>query len=247
MNKKKFKVPWIATFGAGYEEAKYKCKSLNQALSLCETWRGEQVDPVLMVVPRRAPNIKDLLFKRKSLALGSTSDDVMVPCSHYKKCRGRGRICQCCSLVSGSRYIKSNGTTVKTMGGNCKSFNVVYCAQCKLCDKYNTYVGKTVTPLHERMNKHRTSFTSIVKILQTNKTSTTTNLNNLNLDDTQIMGAHLFLEHNIFDKNYFDSSYTLSILSHCNPLNIRRTEQHFIDKLKTLNPFGLNQCNSVGD
>ena len=73
------------------------------------------------------------------------------------------------------------------------------------------------------------------------------NVNLLEIDDEQILGAHLFLKHNKQDASDFNNCYTVDILSNCNPKYIRKREQHFISKLKTLTPYGLNQCNSIGD
>jgi hypothetical protein len=69
----------------------------------------------------------------------------------------------------------------------------------------------------------------------------------IELDDEQILGAHLIFEHGLTKKNSFNENYEVNILAHVNPTSIRRTEQLFIQKLNTLFPYGLNQCNSVGD
>ena len=36
-------------------------------------------------------------------------------------------------------------------------------------------------------------------------------------------------------------------MAHTSPSTLRKTEQFYIKKLKTLRPYGLNQNNSVGD
>ena len=149
----------------------------------------------------------------------------------------------CCSMVGQSETVSSNGIDVKSAGGSCKSNNIVYCVRCNLCSSYNRYVGKTVTPLHERMSQHRSSFIALMKKLKRDRN----HVNLLQLDDEQILGAHLFFKHNKRTQHDFNTSYVVDILSHCNPCDIRITEQHFIDKLKTLTPYGLNQCNSIGD
>ena len=38
-------------------------------------------------------------------------------------------------------------------GGDCKSFNLNYCAQCSFCNK--AYIGKTVQQLGRRISQHR--------------------------------------------------------------------------------------------
>ena len=92
---KLFKVPWVTTFGAGYEEAKQKSKKINQTLSLSNTWKNEK-GPIILPVCRRAPNLKDTLFQRKALAL-KPNDTTLVPCSSLKKEKW-GRKCQCCHI-----------------------------------------------------------------------------------------------------------------------------------------------------
>ena len=66
-------------------------------------------------------------------------------------------------------------------------------------------------------------------------------------DDEQIVGAHLVHEHGLKRRTDFNRSYRLFVLALCNPVSLRTTEQLWIDKLKTLHPFGLNQKSSVGD
>ena len=157
---KSFKVPWVTTFGAGYEEAKQKSKKINQTLSLSSTWKNEQ-GPIIMPVCRRAPNLKDTLFQRKALALKPQTASP-VPCSAYRMNK-RGRKCQCCSMLSDSVEVHSNNIVVQSAGGGCKSSNIIYCVKCLLCSNFNCYVGKTVTTLHKRLNEHRASFSSLIK------------------------------------------------------------------------------------
>ena len=243
---KSFKVPWVTTFGAGYEEAKQKSKKINQTLSLSSTWKNEQ-GPIIMPVCRRAPNLKDTLFQRKALALKPQTASP-VPCSAYRMNK-RGRKCQCCSMLSDSVEVHSNNIVVQSAGGGCKSSNIIYCVKCLLCSNFNCYVGKTVTTLHKRLNEHRASFSSLIKKCKNGGEGTLQNPTYLDieLDDEQILGAHLIFEHGLFESNSFNENYEVNILAHVNPTTIRRTEQMFIQKLNTLFPYGLNQCNSVGD
>ena len=58
-----------------------------------------------------------------------------------------------------------NGVDVRPKAGmNCKSQNVIYVAQCKLCVTSNeletSYGGQTCQPLHKRVNGHRACFKS---------------------------------------------------------------------------------------
>ena len=105
----------------------------------------------------------------------------------------------------------------------------------KLCNIL--YVGKTIDPLHERVNGHRSKFYYVVRhsgiVVE-------------DCGDEQILGAHLVHAHNLKTKNDFNSSYRIFVLAHVNPTSLRKTEQSWIDKLRTRRPFGLNKNNSVG-
>ena len=238
--KKTFVTPWIVTYGAGYEEAKEKCRSLNCTLSLSETWRDEGLN-VLQVVARKAPTLQDKLFRRKALAL-QPLNRIIQPCSELVGKR-RGPKCLCCSMVGKTDHIVSNGVKVNCAGGNYKSNNIIYVVRCKLCKNHNCYVGKTVTELHTRLSQHRSHFNKLLK----KQTNNANSINLLEIDDEQIVGVHLYFKHCKHNVSDFNRFYSVDILSHCSPSDIRRTEQLFINKLKTLTPYGLNQCNSIGD
>ena len=214
---------WVTTYGPGYNETKTVAREVNQLLKLSDTWRTSNRQNVLQVVPRRAPNLKDLTFRRKALALDEVNNTAQ-PCNSPR--------CQTCILIKNSGPLVINGTTHRTLGGNCKSFNLVYCAQCNICSL--PYVGKTTDHLNIRMNGHRSKFYDILRSGNFNYA-----------DDEQILGTHLLDHHNITEKDKFNLSYNLFILAKVTPSNLRKTEQSFINKLKSLKPFGLNQVNSI--
>ena len=232
--------PWIVTYGAGYEETKEKAKETNDIISNSRTWNSEPSErvPNLQVVTRRAPNLKDTLFKRKKLALGSESR-ATVPCTKPGE-KKKGRPCQTCLLVSGTSVVANNGHSVNTQGGNCKTRNIVYAATCKLCAANSMYVGKTVTSLSQRINGHRSKF---YEILEASKRGNREALDEF--DDDNVLGAHLFSVHDCRERHDFNESFHFDILCSTAPDNIRKSEQFFINKLKTLYPFGLNNVNSV--
>ena len=128
---------WITTYGDGFHEAKAKAEEVNKSLTLSPTWRHTKSRQVVKVVPRRASNLKDLLFKRKPLALG-TGQTCTLPCTDPSVIK-RGAKCQCCSLVSKTDKINSNNVVVKTAGGNCKSSNIIYGASSRA-----SFVTKTM-------------------------------------------------------------------------------------------------------
>ena len=90
--------------------------------------------------------------------------------------------------------------------------------------------------LHERVNAHRNSF---YRILDANS------LDNIEIDDTNILGYHIFSCHEKMNRNDFNACYKFDIVCNAAPTNIRTLEQFYINKLKTLMPFGLNQVNSI--
>ena len=98
------------------------------------------------------------------------------------------------------------------------------------------YVGKTIDPLNERVNGHRSKFYNVLRHGARAEDFT---------DDEQILGVHLVHGHGMTNENDFNASYKLFILSYSSPSSIRRSEQFWIDKLKTLTPFGLNQNCSI--
>ena len=59
--------PWSVTFGPGFHQTKIVAKNLNESIKLSDTWKKESPSqtPLLKVVSKRAPNLKDILFKRK--------------------------------------------------------------------------------------------------------------------------------------------------------------------------------------
>ena len=98
-------------------------------------------------------------------------------------------------------------------------------------------MGKTTDRLHTRINGHRSKFYYVLK-----HSANPADF----FDDEQILGAHIVHDHGLLEKTDFDNNYTLYILGYSNPASIRRSEQFWIDKLKTRTPFGLNQNDSIG-
>ena len=229
-DEKKFVTPWVVTYGPGFDETRKVAENVNELLSLSDTWRDKDVGNVVQVVARRAPNLKDMLFKRRSFCVDPKAEQGTVKCG--------AKNCMCCKLVSKTPYLNHRNNMYKTVGGDCNVFNVVYCFQCKLCNIL--YVGKTVDSLKSRANGHRSKFYGVLR------SSRTADPNRV-YDDEQIVGAHLVNEHGLKRQTDFNHSYRLFVLALCNPVCLRTTEQLWIDKLKTMHPFGLNQKSSVGD
>ena len=241
--------PWVVTFGAGCSEVKKEAKVINRTIRLSDTWRDsdESSTPVLKVVTRRAPSLKDMLFKRKAIALSSSSNDstnverpATVPCTDPNVPR-KGAKCQCCGMASKASFVSNAGMKMNARGGNCKSKNIIYAVTCKLCHDNNVYIGKTVLEIRNRINGHRAKCYDILRDIDRPDFI----LNPSEISDEQILGAHLYLKHNLVKKEDFNKSYIVDVVSHCDPKDLRVHEQFYILGLKTLTPLGLNQINSV--
>ena len=235
--------PWIITYGAGYRETKEKAREVNETISNSRTWSNTSPAkiPTLQVVTRRAPNLKDIFFKRKRLALGSSSNST-VPCTTPGE-KKKGRPCMTCTLVSGTSSVTNNDCTTRTQGGNCKSKNIVYAATCQLCQKNNVYVGKSVCTLSQRVNGHRSKFYELCETHDSDKHPSVLGPGDIN--DDYVLGAHLYSVHNKRVKSDFNNCFLFDVLCTTSPENIRKSEQFFIDMLRTLYPFGLNNIKSI--
>ena len=234
--------PWLTTYGLGFSEAKEQAVKSNKVLCNSNTWKNEETKniPRLKVIAKRGPNLKDILFKRRAIAMDTGGSSIAVPCTDPNQTK-RGAKCQCCTILSGKGNVTNNNKTVKTKGGNCKSCNIIYSATCKLCDTNNVYVGKTTNPLRIRVNGHRSNFYDLARKYKGHSSV----INMGEIDDEKILGAHLVNDHNKFDKNDFNDTYNFDILAFCRSQDLRIREQSFIETLKTLTPFGLNQANSI--
>ena len=131
----------------------------------------------------------------------------------------------------------SGNITFKTAKGNCTSKNVLYHLRCKLCTQ--PYVGKTVQMSSSRMCGHRAKFFEVIR--------NNGNIDNLECDrDEYIPGLHLYNNHNLRNFEDFNNTYELTILEKCSPSMLDVKEHLWIQKLKTLNPLGLNSMDPFG-
>ena len=103
---------------------------------------------------------------------------------------------------------------------NCKDNNIIYLAQCQICSskheklKEDTYFGQTVTPMHIRMNGHRSKFV----------------IDNRLLFEHSALAMHCYLVH----KSSFDMKhFKLGIVKKVRPIDLNRVEDHFINRFRT--------------
>ena len=89
------------TYGAGHEETEEKAREMNDLVCNSRTGINRSSSKIakFQVVTRRAPSLKDNLFKRKRLELGSDSKST-DPCTKPDD-KKKGRSCMTCSIVSG--------------------------------------------------------------------------------------------------------------------------------------------------
>ena len=105
--------------------------TVNELLGNSTTWEtGETRVPRIKVVTRNAPNLKSLLFKRRSLALEAVVK-IPDPCGTPR--------CQTCTLMSGNNFLNNNEISLKTMDGDCKSTCIIYAASCIKCSNNNSF------------------------------------------------------------------------------------------------------------
>ena len=81
-----------------------------------------------------------------------------------QRCGSRGCL-TCPNIVQDNEGLCVNGRILSPgIQLNCKSSNVIYLAQCTICDPVqdngdiNCYAGQTIQPLHKRVNSHRSCF-----------------------------------------------------------------------------------------
>ena len=140
-----------------------------------------------------------------------------------------------CSLISTEPSVLINGQRAKSVAGNCTSYNVVYLFRCQLC--HMSYVGRTVQILRARVNEHRAHYYKLIS-----DTSFVPEEN----DDGFSLGKHLVECHNLRKREHLNQSYKVSILCNSSPRTLEIYEHRFIQRLKTLRPFGLNAVDPFG-
>ena len=228
---KKFEVGWVVTFGPGYGEVKSLVKQLNNSLSTSPLFSNRET-PALGVVAKRAPNLRDILFSQRDICLNTGRGSVTTRCTPLGT-RRVGRPCESCDLMSGETRLTIGQQSINCAGGDCKSFNLNYCAQCSICNK--AYIGKTVQQLGRRICQHRSQIQAL---------STSTCINRDIIDDTNTLAAHA-IEHNVRTKAGFNSLYRFFILKYEEKEKLTISEQFFINKFRTYRPYGLNTSNPI--
>ena len=181
--------------------------------------------PLFQFVKKTAPNLGSMLSVHKSIALGSKSGTT-TPCNVHSNCK-------CCGLIRKNDIHEINGRRVSGAPGTCKTKNVIYHVECKLC--WKPYIGRTVQQTCKRMNGHRECFYEILR--------------NGNVDESKddySLGLHLVQDHGLTDPGDFNKHYQVCILEVCSPSRLEKKEHNYIHGYNTLHPIGLNKVNPFG-
>jgi hypothetical protein len=184
--------------------------------------------PIFKFVKRTGSSLRNKLVKVRHMALGSHITKT-VPCRH--------RNCGLCDMIAKDDTFIINGTEIKAASGDCSSYNIVYIFLCKFCVK--KYVGRTVQFLRTRVTQHRNKFYRLLE-------DPSIIFNNSCDDDTYSLGAHLIDEHGCTNRADFNKFYDVFILMNSSPTNLEVNEHKFIQRLKTLKPFGINSVDPFG-
>eukprot|EP00116_Pleurobrachia_bachei_P000265 sb/3460527/ len=169
---------------------------------------------------RKHPSIGNTVVRNRKLSEGH---EERVPMDS-QKCGSRG--CKTCELMGSSTRFQTNGESVDLdMTLNCKTANVIYIAQCRIClengGRETTYIGQTTTPLHIRFNGHR------------NKFKIDTNLS----FEKSALSLHCFLRH----KNNFDLGlFNVGIIKQVPAVELDRFEGRRNHSNPTLSIFASN-------
>ena len=193
-----------------------------------ETCKG--FDIPIQFVSKTASTLKNLVSNLKEISLGRKYG-LSKPCTQP--------LCKCCPLMLGKdSIVNAKNKKFRTCLGNCKTNNCIYCATCRLCEK--NYVGKSTQPEHKRVNGHRTDMRRYVRNPQVMDSTDTNN------KDQYSLAVHLHRDHNIVLESGLDDYYTFTLLEKCTPKSIDLKEHLWIQKLKSLQPFGLNLNSPLG-
>ena len=225
-----FITPFLYTYGPGKDTIKnYIDYNVNNALKAAQSFSNIEV-PIIKTVFKKPNSLRSLLFNQKKVVIDSGSDGLSERCTSVEEAQHRrGPKCMTCPMMSGTNtFVLNNSTFNECIGGTCKSNNIIYLAQCILCNK--GYFGKTTTPLHKRFNNHRTSVDP--KNLPTEVT------------DEHSLAIHSLIDHQ--NQRSFNELFKLFVVKSPAPKDLKRTEQLFVNRFNTLRPVGLNIDNPIG-
>jgi len=189
-----------------------------------QSFRNQQ-GPLFKYVKKVGPSIRSHINSLKKQALG-------IKKGGAKKCGARG--CKTCQMLIETPYTQVTDNKVELSQGTCKTYNICYLAKCKICDK--SYTGRTVDPLHKRINGHRQHYREVLKEAEEKNTLEEIDTSK----DKYMLGLHLHLEHGFTDPNAFDRHVKFGIVDIVNPTDIEKNEYRWMHQLNTFQPAGIN-------
>ena len=128
-------------------------------------------------------------------------------------------------------FIEFQDKTLRFVGGNCKSSNIIYLARCVHCTL--KYFGKTTQTLRERISGHRTFINSFKPGSE--------------VTDENCLAAHVKSRYGVTNTKGFKEAYKFSVVEFVStPGNLLTREQKYINSFRTFSPFGLNIANPIG-
>ena len=177
-------------------------------------------------VKKTGPSLRNMLIKSKVSALGQPHGK-SLPCG-VGQCKASNS-----DMISKRDFVTDiRGKRFKTAKGKCSSKNLIYHARCKHCDK--VYVGKTTQALHGRIAGHRGKFFECL-------------VNDGHQpNDDDLLGLHIYHNHQLGHRSDFDESYEFTILENCNPRDLDVKEHVWVQRLRTVTPYGLNSHDPFG-
>ena len=241
-NEPPFQITWVTTFCPATPKIQKIVEDCNNALKMSETW--DNVNRPIGVVHKRAPNLGNIIFKCRSLALNGHTNKFSagtVRCtSKDAAAKKRGPKCKGCSMMSSKSKIisNSNGKSFNSPNANCNTKNVIYLAECRLCCKQ--YTGRTVQLLRMRISGHRGWMKKKRKILNDDA------YQNFQNDDEAALSEHLKTIHNLTSSDDFDMNNSFTVIQSADPRELESLELKWISDLKTMTPFGLNISKPFG-
>ena len=179
-------------------------------------------------VNKTGSSFRNMLEKTKNIALGPQMGQT-VKCNRAR--------CKSCNLMSQKNHIMCNKKKYFSAFGSCLSKNIIYNAQCKLCDKM--YVGKTTCVIEFQgivlffMNAFPKMETLTVSALLMKMSSFWECIYTKNM--VFPLGRHLI-----------NHTFLLFCKCACSPKNIDVQEHKWIQKLKCVAPYGLNSNDPFG-
>ena len=210
--------PIITLVTSYFQEIHELKKLLGELKNDINTLTGEETD--VLVAARKGQSIANKVVKNSKLC------ETLSPSANITQNQACGsKACKTCPLMDKEKKpFNVNGKVVNAPKGlNCKSDNVIYLAQCKLCDSDNTYCGQTMQRLHQRVNGHRSHF----------------DLNNPESIELSALSLHAYNKHlDNFDINNFK----FMVYKQVKPQSLNRQESMTIGSLRT-NVLGLNRMN----